>query len=391
MAKHRGHNEGSIYQRKEDGLWCASVTVGRDPTGRVKRRMIYGKTRKEVQDALVKLLADAQKGIPLDPTRQTVGDYLTRWLEDSVRGTVRPATHENYGYALKHILPTIGSVPLVKLTPQHLQKLYREKQDAGLTRMVLLIHAVMHKALSQAEKWNLVPRNVAALVDPPKIVSKEFHALSPEEAGRLLAAAVDDRLHALYALAISCGLRQGELLGLKWEDVDADKGTLTVRRQLQWVKTKDGDNERQQPIFTEPKSVKGRRTIYLPATAVSALRRHRVRQAEEKLRLGEAWHEHGLVFTTTVGTPMNAASLRNRSFHALLDRAELPRVRFHDLRHTCATLLLGQGVHPKLVQEQLGHSQIAVTLDTYSHVTAPMMKDAASKMDAILSPKPRLP
>lgn len=384
MPKHRGHNEGSIYQRK-DGLWVASVSVGRDATGKVKRRDIYGHTRKEVAERLTQLLAEAQQGVPLDPTRQTIGDFLTRWLEDSVRGTLRPATYISYNGAIKHILPTLGSVPLAKLTPQHLQRLYREKQEEGLTRTVNLIHAVMHKSLSQAVKWGLVPRNVAALVDTPRPGTKEFQALTPEQAASLLQAAQEDRLYALYVLAIACGLRQGELLGLKWEDLDEALGTLTVRRQLQWLKVKAG--EPYQPVFSAPKSAKGRRTLHLPDLARFALRRHRRQQAEERLALGEAWQDQGLVFTSTLGTPYDASRLRQRSFHPLLEQAGLPHIRFHDLRHTCATLLLGQGVHPKLVQEQLGHSQISVTLDTYSHVTAPMMKEAAAKMDGILSPK----
>lgn len=200
----------------------------------------------------------------------------------------------------------------------------------------------------------LVPRNAAALVDPPKVRTKEFRPLDAGEALRLLEAAEEDRLHALYFLALTCGLRQGELLGLRWSAIDHDKGTLTVRRQLQWL------GKPAKAVFSEPKTAKARRTVALPSLAVSALRRHRSRQAEERLALADIWQdETGLVFTSTVGTPISPSHLRNRSFGPLLDRACLPHIRFHDLRHTTATLLLGQGVHPKLVQEQLGTAKSA--------------------------------
>lgn len=378
--KRRGHNEGSIY-RRQDGQWCASVTVGQTATGAAKRRVIYGSTRKEVQEALIKLLADAQKGLPIDPSRQTVRAFLEEWLQNSVRGSVAERTLNTYRQAVQHVLPTLGDVPLAKLTPQHLQRLYREKQDAGLTRTVTLMHSTLHRALGQATEWGLVPRNVASLVKRPKVETREFHVLNLDQANQLLAAAEGDRLHALYVLALTCGLRQGELLGIQWTDLDLEARRLTVRRQLAWLK--DG------PTFTELKSAKGRRTMPLSTLAVSALRKHRVQQLEARLALGEAWEEHGLVFTTAIGTPLCPSHLRNRSFTPLLVRAGLPPVRFHDLRHTAATLLLAQGVHPRLVQEQLGHARVNITLDTYSHVTAPMMEGVANVMDALLSGRKR--
>jgi len=374
-AKRRGHGEGTIYQRA-DGRWCAALTVGRDARGRLRRVYIYGKTRREVQEELTKKLREHQQGMPVDPTRQTVGQFLQAWLEDCMRGSVRPTTLENYRYVIRHLEPIAG-IQLAKLTPQHIQHLYRQKQDAGLTRMVVLMHAVLHKALGQAVRWCLIPRNPADAVERPRMPKKEFRALTSEEAARLLEAAREDRLHALWVLAVTTGMRLGELLGLRWEDVDLERGTVTVRRQLQWL---EGE-----PTFPEPKSARSRRTIALPGLAVAALREHRKRQLEWRLRLGEVWQDHGLVFTTEIGTPLHPSNVRQRHFHPLLERAGLPRIRFHDLRHTCATLLLAQGVHPKLVQEQLGHSQISVTLDTYSHVTAPMMREAAAKMDAILT------
>lgn len=384
--KRRGHGEGSIY-RRADGRWCASYVIGRGPDGRLKRGYIYGETRAEVAAELTKVLAKKIDGLPVGGSRQTVAEFLDAWLQDVAKPSVRPRTYDCYSDIVeRHIKPALGGVRLSKLSPQHLQKLYREKQEAGLTRTVRLCHAVLHRALGQAAKWGLVPRNVADLVDAPKVPKKEFTPLSPEEAQRFLAAAEGDRFYALYVLAVVCGLRQAELLALRWGDLNLEEGTLQVRHQLQWRKRKDGE-EGPAWVLTEPKSAKSRRVVTLPAVAVAALKKHKVRQMEERLRLGEVWQEHGLVFPSEIGTPMQPSNLIRRSFHPLLEKAGLPRIRFHDLRHTCATVLLAQGVHPKLVQEQLGHSQISLTLDTYSHVMPDMKREVAAKMDALFGAK----
>lgn len=213
-------------------------------------------------------------------------------------------------------------------------------------------------------------------MDPPKAQREEVRPLSPEQARRLLEAARGDRLEALYVLAVHCGLRQGELLGLRWEDVDLEAGTLHVRRTL--TLAKDG------PKFMVPKTAKSRRQIRFTTGAVEALKRHHDRQFEECTRLTGLWQDYGLVFATTIGTPINPRNLTGRSFKPLLKQAGLPDIRFHDLRHTCATLLLRRSVHPKLVQELLGHATIAVTLDTYSHLVPGMGHQAANAMESVL-------
>ena len=385
--KHRGHGEGSIY-RRADGRWCAAISTERDATGKVKRQYIYGLTRKQVADELTKALVDRQHGIPLDPTRQTTAQFLTHWLEDTVRGRVALNTYEAYRTTIeKHLIPGIGSIPLAKLTPQHLQNLYREKQDTGLTRRVQMMHAILHKALDQAVKWGLAPRNVCDLVDGPRVARREMKVLSPPEVGRFLEAGKDDRLFALFVLAVTTGLRLGEVLGLKWGDVDMTEGMVQVQRSLQWGKVAvEGEpGERAWGYyFTEPKTARSRRTVVLPEVALTALRKHRIQQVEERLKLGEVWEDHGLVFTTGIGTPLDPSQVRTRSFHPLLEKAGLPRIRFHDLRHTAATLLLAAGENPKVIQEMLGHSSISMTLDRYSHVIPSMQRQAAAKMDAIL-------
>lgn len=371
MAKKKGNGEGSITKYK-DGRWCARYTVY--TANGPKRKAIYGKTRAEVSAKLNKALADRNDGLVFDAENLKLSDYLDRWLNDSVKGSVKPVTHESYARLVhNHISPDLGRVKLDKLSPAHLQGLYRSKLDAGLSpRTVQYLHVVLHRALKQALRWGFVPRNVAEAVDPPKVHREEIRPLSAAQTRQLLGAAKEDRLEALYVLAIHCGLRQGELLGLAWDDVDLEAGTLQVRRTLSGK------------TFTTPKTAKSRRSIQLTSEAIEALKRHSARQAEEIATASTLYEHQGLIFATNIGTPLDRHNLVQRSFKPLLKRANLPDIRFHDLRHTCATLLLSKGVHPKFVQELLGHATIAITLDTYSHVLPGMGDHAAKAMEDAL-------
>jgi integrase len=371
MPARRGNGEGSIYQRS-DGRWVGSVSVGKG-----KRKYLYGKTRREVAEKLKKALAEQQQGLPLANEKQTVDQYLQRWLEDSARPTVRAGTFESYQRLIRlHVRPHIGKVPLARLTAQDLSRLYRTLLDHGLApRSVQYVHAVLHRALGQALRWNLIARNPAELVDAPRPKRKEIAPLTPDQAKALLDAARGDRLEALYVVALTSGLRLGELLALRWADLDGERGELHVRRTL--VRTQAGLS------FNEPKTAKGRRTVRLPSFAVAALREHRARQLEERLRIGPAWDGQDLIFPNEVGRPIDRQNLIRRSFKKLLQKAGLPDVRFHDLRHTAATLLLRLGEHPKVVQERLGHSTISVTMDVYSHVLPDMQRQAAEKLDTL--------
>ncbi len=376
MAK-RGNGEGSIYKRVKDGRWVGSIDLGYG-SGRRQRRAYYGRTQAEVRDRLAAARRTHQQGLSLGSERQTVGAYLREWL-NTERSTLRPRTWQRYEqYVRIHAIPELGAVALAKLSPQHLQRLYAARLGSGSSpATVAHLHAVLHRALHQAERIGLVPRNVVALVDPPRLVRKEMRTLSPEQARAFLSSVGEDRLGAVYVLAISTGLRQGELLALRWRDVDLDTRTLSVRATLQ--RTADG------LVLAETKTARSRRQVMLTDAAVAALRRHRVSQAQERLRLGSAWEDGDLVFANEVGGAVEASNLLRRSFRPLLKAAGLPTIRFHDLRHTAATLLLGRGVHPKIVSEMLGHSQIAVTLDTYSHVTPSMQRDATRAMDEVLA------
>jgi integrase len=372
----RGNGEGSISRRK-DGLYMARYTV--QTADGPKRRTIYGKkgeSREDVAAKLTKAMADRDGGITYDAGKLTVEEHLRRWLSDSVRDTVRQRTYERYESIVRvHLIPAIGRIKLKTLTPAHVRALYRAKLDAGLApRSVLHIHRTLSKALKQATDDGLIPRNAAGLVKPPRPRREEIQPLDSEQVRALFETARGDRLEALYVVAVTTGMRRGELQGLKWEDLDLEAGTLQVRRTLS--EPKGGW------IFEAPKSGKGR-SIRLTRRAMSALREHRKRQLEERMGKAGLWSDHGLVFPSAIGTPISGGNL-NRSFKVLLKRADLPAVRFHDLRHTCATLLLRQGVNPKFVQELLGHADISLTLNVYSHVLPDMGDAAAGAMDAAL-------
>lgn len=243
-------------------------------------------------------------------------------------------------------------------------------------RTVKHLLVTLRTALEVATKDGLVPRNVAALVDPPRSIKPEVQSFTPEQARLFLDAIQGDRLGGLLTLAASVGMRQGEILGLKWEDVDLERATISVRAALQRVNKK--------LVRVEPKSASAHRVISLPAVTVLALAAHRLRQEQERNWAGEDWREMGYVFTSRIGTPLDARGLIRR-FHAILKSAGLPRLRFHDLRHSTATLLLAQGVSPRYITDLLGHSQVSFTMQTYAHVLAPVRKEVAAKMDEILA------
>jgi integrase len=367
--------KGDGITKRKDGRYMARYTV--HTADGPKRRTIYGRNYGEVEQQLAIARGDAARGIIYDAGTTTVGEWLTAWLTDSVRATVRQRTYERYESIVRvHLIPTLGRVKLSALTPAHVRGLYREKLDAGLApRSVLHIHRTLSKALKQAVMDGLIPRNAAAPVKPPRPRREEIRPLDRGQVRTLFEAARGDRLEALYIVAVTTGLRRGELQGLKWDDVDLEVGTLQVRRTLS--EPKGGY------IFEAPKSGKGR-SVRCSQRAVEALRSHRARQNEERLRVGALWQDQGLVFPSSIGTPLLGGNL-NRSFKALLQRAGFPQTfRFHDLRHTCATLLLRQGVNPKFVQELLGHADISLTLNVYSHVLPDMGDTAAGAMDAAL-------
>jgi len=364
-----------IYKRK-DGRYEGRYTI-QTPSG-PKRKTVYGRKYKEVQRKLAEAMGDAARGLVFDAEKQTVSDYLNRWLSDSVRDTVRRSTFVRYESIVRHhINPTLGRLRLAKLTPQHVRALYRQKLDAGLSpRSVQYIHATLKKALRQAVLDSVIPRNVCDAVKPPQVHKNEVTPLTSQQVRALLTAAPGDRLEALFVVAVHTGLRQGELLGLKWRDLDMEGGKLTVQRSLAF----DG-------ALNPPKRQNSRRTVKLTRTATEALKSHRARQNKERLKVGGGWSDRDLVFPNRAGKPVDASNLYQRDWKNLLERAGLAGYgfTFHALRHTFATTLLRQNVNPKIVQHQLGHATISQTMDTYSHVMPDMGDVAAEALEAALS------
>jgi integrase len=380
VTRRRGSGEGNIYQRT-DGRWAARLSLGyRD--GKRDRRSLYGETRGEVADKLRLAIQAQRDGVLAAPSRLTVDQFLASWLEDVARVRLRPRTYCSYVQVVRlHVSPHLGRLPLRTLSPHALQKWINALHGGGLgARTCQYARAILRSALSQALRWGHVTRNAASLIEIPRVPRHEITPLRPDQARAVLAVAREHRLGALFTVALALGLRQGEALGLRWGAVSFTARQIEVRSALQRV----GGQWR----FVEPKSARSRRTVALPRVVVVALRAQRLRQRRERLLAGAAWREHDLVFSTRVGTPIEASNL-TKTFRTVLARAEVPRVRFHDLRHTAATFLLAQGVDSRTIMETLGHSQISLTLNTYAHVLPSLQKDAAEKMDRLLRPEPR--
>jgi integrase len=376
MSK-RGHNEGSIFYH--DGLqrWSAAVSLGYDLNGKRKRKYVYGKTRKEVAEKLKELHKDQQLGLPITSGRQTLGKFLDQWLTDVARPNLRPSTYATYQLHVRnHISPALGRIPLQQLGPQDIQSFINAKLATGLApRTVGDIHAVLRTALTQAVKWGLVARNVATLVNRPRIPKKQPTFLTPEQSVSFIEASAGDRYQPLFITALSIGLRRGEALGLRWEDVDFERGVITLRQAMQRVEGK------LRPV--ELKTHAAHRSINLPGLTIAALRRQRVHQMEDRLLAGSTWNDTGLVFTSRLGTPIDPRNYK-RALDRALHRAGLHHIRIHDMRHTAASLMLSQNISPKVISEVLGHARVGITLDIYSHLYEPMRQEAAARMDEAL-------
>ena len=368
--KRRGRAEGSIFQRA-DGTWTASVSSGYDGAGKRRRRTVYGKTKGEVQEKLRALQNDASVGI-VESGKLTVGEYLTRWLA-VIKPTVEPNT-----YALReqhvrlHIAPHLGSIRLAKLDAFAVEQMYaaleKGKVSAAMRRRV---GTTLGTALRAAVASKILPYDPSAGVAKPRTARHEIRVLDPDQVPAFLAAARTDRLFPLYALALDSGMRQGELFGLAWGDVDFEAGTVQVRRSLEEIK---GTHR-----LKDVKTARARRRIDLSSWTMALLHDHRKAMLAEGRDVRE-----GPVFVDSDGGWLRKPNVGRRSFKPILKRAGVPEIRFHDLRHTCATLLLLAEVNVKVVSERLGHASVTITLDTYSHVLPTMQKGAAEKMGLIL-------
>lgn len=356
----RANGDGSVYRAK-DGRWVGATYADTNTGGR-KRVVVYGRTRAEAKAKLTALQHELDAGVRVSVENWNVEQYLTHWLATVVKPARAPKTYQGYELAVRlHIAPRIGKKKLRALTVRDVRLMCEALRAKGLQRRgVQFVHAVLRAGLQNALRDELVTRNVAKLVQVPAPVYQVGRGLSPGQARSLLAAAKSDRLSALYVLAVYLGLRRAELLGLQWEHVDLGEEALQVVHTLQRVGG--------QLQLLPPKTRTSRRTIPLPPPVLEALRAHKVAQGKERLAAGSRWVDSGMVFATTIGTPIEPDNL-NRSWYRVRRVLDEPLPRFHDLRHTCVTLLLTEGVAPHIVQQIVGHSGIDVTMTIYAHTS----------------------
>jgi integrase len=370
---------GSVRKpRTEGGTWSYRLDLGFDDVGKRRQREVGGfRTKKEAQAALNDAMAGLQRGTYVAPTRTTLREFLATWHEGT-KTEVALTAWVNYGQAVRrYVNPYLGSKRLGELTPLDIKKWHGELLRSGRqdgeplsVNSVKLAHRVLHRAMADAVRWNLIVVNPLSAVRVPKGPSKELKVWTADDARRFLDALADDRLVALWSLALHTGMRRGELAGLRWTDVDLDGSTLTVAQQR--------TSANYEEVIAAPKAKSHRQLILAPVT-VAVLRSHLRRQREERIRLGPAWTDSGYLFVDKAGVPYHPQRF-TKLFADAVAATGVPKIRLHDTRHTMATLALEAGVHPKVVQEQLGHSAIAVTLDTYSQVPQAVKRDSADKI-----------
>jgi integrase len=374
MDRPRQKNTGGKYQRA-DGRWGGSFTR------HAGDRTWTERTTRPSEEAINEWLRDQAKQealgrAPVDD-RQPLKVFLNTWLEDTVRPTLRESTYTNYKILIeKHVIPELGPVQLGKLSPQQLQRFLNTKLSEGLSpRTVEYLHTLIRRALRLAVEWGMVERNVALVVSPPRVPRHEVKPFTVAEARQFLAAIKGRRLEAVYSVALSLGLRRGEALGLRWQDVDLGRGRLGVRYAVQ--RTSEGLK------LVELKTAESRRTIDMPAITVRALQEHRARQGAEREKAGAAWHDQGLVFCNLSGGPLDPTAVSAR-FVEICRSAGLPKRRFHDLRHSFVSLLYAQGVPIKAISELVGHSNVRTTLEVYAHIFEGQQKEAMDALGRLL-------
>jgi len=377
VADRRRAGEGIIY-KLPNGRWQGSVELAWVNGKRVRKR-ITRQTRREVVHDLRELTRRAEANELSAQNPPTLADWMSTYVTEVASTRVRPSTLVSYeSMIIHHIVPGLGHHRIDRLRPQHIAAFYRERSEFLSASSVRRVHAILRRALTVAVRWGLIERNPVLMVDPPPMTRREIQPYTVEEARRFLDAVAEHRLRARWIIGLSLGLRQGEMLGLRWEDVDFTKGQLHVRRAIRLQP--DGSL-----ALVETKTSRSRRTIPMPTPVTEALRAHLRLQDVERAQALDLWKESGLVFTSAVGTAIHP---RNdyRAFQQILQQSELRRIRLHDLRHTAASLLLAQGVPARVVMEILGHSQISVTLNSYTHVDTTLTQVAAQRMEEALWP-----
>ena len=378
---------GSIIKRYGNS-YSIVINLGKDPaTGKRKQQWYSVKgTKKQAEKRLAELLHELDTGMLVKPSKLTVAQYLDQWLQDS-RGNIAPNTAQTYAWFIdRHIKPTIGQIHLTTLRPERLQRLYSEKLTSGRrdgkgglgSRSVRYIHTTIHKALKTAMKMGMIARNPADAVDIPKLERREMRVMTEIDLHIFLEYAGSTPYFALFYTALFTGMRRSELLALRWSDLDLLLCQASVTRSLHQLHNRE-------IVFRQPKTAEGRRLIALSPSTVAVLKEHKAAQIEQRWAIGMALQDDDLVFSQPDGKPLLPDSI-TVAWRNLARRSGLKGIRLHDARHTHASLLLKQGVHPKIVQERLGHASIAITLDTYSHVAPGLQQQAANGFDDIVLP-----
>lgn len=386
--RHRSNGEGSPYP-VADGSWRAALVTGW-LGDKPKRKFYRGSTKAEVLDKMDTDRRDLRLGILSEaPEKQTLKQYLTSWLKDVATPRVRPGTLVHYRIMIeKHIVPIIGKVPLVKLSPQHVQMLLSESAKTLSAKTCRHIRTCLRVALGTAVKWNLIHRNAAALSDPPPLPEHHVRSMTEEELAAFEKAARQHRFEAAFIVALATGARKGEILGLKWSHVDLEKKQIEISVQLQRIykpggPPEDKDAPKTELVLSVPKTRKGFRTIMLCDDAVRSLTAHKLRQEQDKQLASTRWKDDDFVFANpTTGTPLDPRTLI-KYFYQVRKAAGITGLRFHDLRHSCASFLLAHGVAVKMVSEMMGHASTAFTMDVYGHVLPRMQQQAVGEMNAI--------
>lgn len=380
--------KGSIRKpRYANGGWGYRIDLGYDDSGQRRQQQVGGfRTKKEAEAAMSEVLTGLHRGTYVSPTRQTVRQFLESWIL-AAKSELAITAWTNYSDVLdRYVLPHIGGKLLTDLSPMDIKKWHGDLLDHGrkdgrplAVNSVKLAHRVLHRALADGVRWNIIPNNPASSVRLPKQPHREMAVWTPEQAAKFLSDLADDRLAPLWTLALDTGMRRGELAGLGWTDIDIERATLTVSQQRTTA-----NNE---TVIAAPKA-RSQRQLHLARPTIDVLLAHRERQLAERARLGPSWTDSGYVFVDEAGQPFHPQRL-TKLFGKAVERTGAPKIRLHDLRHTMATTALAAGVHPKVVQEQLGHATISVTLDTYSHLPQSVRSESATIIASALRPQPR--
>ena len=390
MAK-RANGEGTISRRKDKAGrtigWRGAVVVGQKADGTLDRRWVSGKTQAEVEEKKRSMQANLHTGMVADTGGLTVATFMARWVEYKEHEGIKPNTVQTYRESVRlYIVPYLGKLKLEKLRPLDIEHMLSKMRKAGKSASrCAYTRLVLKMALQQGVRWQMLPRNVAEAVRPPKVERKDMQVWTPQQVATFLDTAQAHRMYTAFYLALMTGMRRGELMGLKWEDIDFERARLTVRNNLVEVQGEGIPGKERggkatvtsrKAVLSTPKTKNSRRTIVLSPGTVFKLKEHQARQEVEQSQAAEAWQNEGFVFASEVGTHTNPDALSNL-YGKLLKEADVPRIRFHDLRHTAASLMILRGIPPKTVSERLGHADVAFTLRTYTHLYDEQREEAA--------------